>query len=131
MKKAGVLNRRLSEIIAGMGHTDLVVISDAGFPIPPGVELVDLAVTANVPGIREVVRAVAGELLVEEITLANETRDRKDALANELAAVFLDATVQFMSHDDLKVASASAKAIIRTGECSPFANIMLKSGVTF
>ncbi|PIW12307.1 MAG: D-ribose pyranase, partial [Candidatus Infernicultor aquiphilus] len=39
--------------------------------------------------------------------------------------------VKFISHEELKELSKQARAIIRTGECSPYANIILISGVIF
>ena len=54
MKKRGVLHAELSRCIAALGHKDLFMIGDAGMPIPPGVEIIDLAVTAGVPTFRQV-----------------------------------------------------------------------------
>ena len=53
MKKRGVLHAELSRCIAALGHKDLFMIGDAGMPIPPGVEIIDLAVTAGVPTFRQ------------------------------------------------------------------------------
>lgn len=36
-----------------------------------------------------------------------------------------------ISHEDLKAMSKNARAIIRTGEYKPYANIILESGVEF
>lgn len=131
MKKTGILNWRLAETIAGMGHTDLLVVGDAGLPVPPGVACIDLAVIAGLPTLLDVVRAIATELQVEGVMLAEETRSRGDALANDLLALFPAADVTWISHEALKEISARARAIIRTGEASPYANIILQSGVTF
>ncbi len=38
MKKTGIINQPISAVIAGLGHTDTVVIADAGLPIPPETE---------------------------------------------------------------------------------------------
>ena len=42
MKRTGILNRHLSAATASLGHTDEVVIADAGLPIPDGPTVVDL-----------------------------------------------------------------------------------------
>jgi D-ribose pyranase len=131
MKKGGVLNHRLSEVIARMGHTDQLVIGDAGLPIPPGIERIDLAVTMGVPPMMTVVGAVASELQVERIVLAEELRNANPELVDRIASLFPEAELEWVSHDAFKQRTAEAVAIVRTGECTPYANVILCSGVIF
>ena len=72
MKKTGVLHAQLSRIIAAMAHGDMLVIGDAGLPVPPGVEFVDLALKEGVPGFLETVETVLTELHVEEAIIDTE-----------------------------------------------------------
>jgi D-ribose pyranase len=67
MKKCGILNRDISEIVAGMGHTDMLVVCDAGFPIPRNARRVDLALSENNPRFADVLRVVLRELSVEKV----------------------------------------------------------------
>ena len=131
MKKTTLLNSRLSRVIASMGHTDILVISDAGFPVPPDVLRIDLAVTAGLPGFLDVVQAVATELAVERLILANELEARDTPLPAALQACFPHARLEHISHDQLKIEAARARAVVRTGECTPYANVILVSGVTY
>jgi D-ribose pyranase len=131
MKKSGVLNHRLSDVIARMGHTQRLVVADAGLPIPPGVERIDLAVTAGLPGIINVARAIAAELHVEEIVIAAESVERDQSLADELREIFPSAAFSTVPHATFKVMCDEAVAIVRTGECVPYSNVILISGVTF
>ncbi|MBU2956679.1 D-ribose pyranase [Paracoccus sp. 1_MG-2023] len=127
MKKTTLLHARLSGLIASMGHGDLIVIGDAGLPVPPGVEVIDLAVIRGLPGVFDVLDAVLSELVVERAELASEASE-------DLAARFRSrdiGTVTTLSHDRFKANSASARAIVRTGECTPYANICLYAGVAF
>ena len=127
MKRGRLLNARLSGIVAGLGHGDLLVIGDAGLPVPGGVECVDLAVTANVPGVFDVLDAVLAEMVVERALLADEA-------APDLAARFLSrdiGTVDYAPHAAFKHRTAQAVAIVRTGEFTPYANICLWAGVAF
>lgn len=114
-----------------MGHKDLLTICDAGFPIPMQVERIDLALTAGIPSFVEVVKAVADDLQVEQIILAEEIRQANPQIEDALKAIFDGVMVGYLSHEDFKKRSADSRAIIRTGECSPFANVILVSGVTF
>jgi D-ribose pyranase len=131
VKKSGVLNHRLSAVIAAMGHTDLLVVADAGLPIPDGVERIDLAVSPGLPGVIAVVRAIAGELQVERLIVASELLDRNSGLAASFSSIFPGAPVVDVPHEEFKRRTANAKAVVRTGECTPYANVILVSGVTF
>lgn len=131
MKKHGILHAGLAEVIAGMGHTDLLVIGDAGLPVPPGVTCIDLAVRCGLPPILDVTRAIAGELQVEALTVADELLARDTALPDDLRALFPDASFESVSHEELKRLSARAKAVVRTGECTPYHNVVLRAGVMF
>ncbi|HET7602402.1 MAG TPA: D-ribose pyranase [Gemmatimonadales bacterium] len=131
MKKQGILGNALSEVIASMGHTDLLVISDAGFPTPPGVQRIDLAVRCGLPSMLEVTQAIAGDLEVEAVTIANELLARDDALPAALRDLFPNAPLHHVSHEEFKRLSQRARAVVRTGECTPYYNVILTSGVTY
>jgi D-ribose pyranase len=131
MKKRGILQRALAGTIAGMGHTDLLVIGDAGLPAPPGVPCIDLAVRCGLPRMLDVASAIADELQVEELTIADELLARDDDLPHALHELFPEAHVQHLSHEELKRLSARAKAMVRTGECTPYHNVILAAGVVF
>lgn len=125
MKKQGILNAQLSNIIASLGHTDLLVVADAGLPIPPGVPIIDLAVRCGVPPFADVLAAVADEVQAEQIVIARE------ATLPEVADVFPGVPVTACSHEEFKQRTARARAVVRTGECTPYHNVILQAGVVF
>ncbi|HEY8348089.1 MAG TPA: D-ribose pyranase [Symbiobacteriaceae bacterium] len=131
MKKGLLLNQALSEIVAAMGHGDLLVIGDAGLPVPRGVPRVDLAVRPGVPGFLETVEAVLSELQVEGAIVAEETAERNPEVSEGLKRLLGDLPVEVTGHERLKRLCGSAVAVVRTGECTPYANVILKAGVTF
>ncbi len=134
MKKTVLLNAPLSRIVAQMGHTDGLCIADAGLPIPLGPERIDLAVSPNIPRFIEVLDAVLDELVVERVLLAEEIRERNlDVLEMILPRIaqFRSCEVLYVPHSEFKQRSSESQAIVRTGEFSPFANIILYSGVPF
>lgn len=125
MKRTAILHGDLSRLVALMGHGDLLVIGDAGLPVPPGVPLIDLAISPGIPGVFDVLDAVLAELIVERAAIASEA-------APVLAARFGERlTCESVSHEALKSASRSARAVVRTGEFTPYANIALWAGVGF
>lgn len=131
MKKSTLLNQTLSEIVAAMGHTDLLVIGDAGLPVPRDVPCVDLALRPGVPGFLETVEAILTELAVEEAVVAEETAQRNPEVDNGLKQLLGEIPFRTVTHEELKRLSASAVAVVRTGECTPYSNVILQAGVTF
>ncbi|HEY4293218.1 D-ribose pyranase [Luteibacter sp.] len=132
MRRSGLLHAELNRIIAAMGHTDTLVIGDAGLPVPPGVPCVDLAVLPGTPSFAAVFEAVYTELAVESVTMASEIHERNHAMAELSARLRKEGVgVDEVSHDELKRLSARAVAVVRSGETSPYANVILHAGVTF
>ncbi|QRX84002.1 D-ribose pyranase [Glaciimonas sp. PAMC28666] len=130
MKKTPLLNIALSQLIASLGHGDKVVIGDAGLPVPPGVPLIDLALTQGVPGFIETLKIVLSEMQVEQYVVADALAQRSPELAAQIEDIGLP-DKHVVSHTELKQLTQGARAIVRTGECTPYANIILISGVTF
>ncbi|WP_458718346.1 D-ribose pyranase [Pseudomonas gregormendelii] len=134
MKKTPLLNVALSRLIASLGHGDMVVIGDAGLPVPAGVELIDLALTHGVPDFISTLKVVLSEMQVESHVLAQEILDKQPtalATLDELDAAGELGRRELLSHDRFKVLSRQARAVVRTGECQPYCNIVLIAGVTF
>lgn len=131
MKKTGILNAELMRVIATMGHTDRLVIADSGLPIPPAVPRIDLALVAGVPSVVQTLQAVLGELQVESATVADEMRQRSPAVYQAVRHLLGALPVQQVSHEQFKTMLLQVRAVVRTGEQTPYANIMLHSGVTF
>lgn len=126
MKKSGLLHRDISYLIASLGHGDLVVVGDAGLPAPPGVQVIDLAVTLGLPRFLDVLDAVLSEMQVEAAFRASDAK----AIGQKMDGRLTVAVAQ-ISHEEFKSRSAQARAIIRTGEATPYANIGLVAGVVF
>lgn len=131
MKKHGILHHELAQVIAQLGHGDMLIIADAGLPIPPNVQRIDLAVTGGLPAFLPVVQAVLTEMQVERATIASEMTTRSPATHHALSEICGTIPISFVSHDEFKRLSQSARAIVRTGEFTPYANIILVSGVVF
>lgn len=129
MSDVAILNPRLLAVLAGAGHTDLVVVADAGLAVPRGVEVVDLSLVPGVPSLLQVLDAVLAVLKVESAVLALETKDQP--LHRRLASRLQHLDVLEIPHEEFKRRVAEARAIVRSGECTPYANVGLVAGVTF
>jgi len=131
MKKIGILNQPVSAVIAGLGHLDMLVICDAGLPIPPEVRRIDLALTEGVPGFAQTVQAVQSEMMVERLVIAEEMLVRSPQIFEFLQESFPGVPIDKISHASFKERTHQATAIVRTGEFTPYANVILIAGVIF
>ena len=131
MKKTKILNSEISAVIVEMGHTDKLVICDCGFPIHEA-KRIDISLCQGVPSFLDTLDTILSELCIERVILAKEIKEKSTELEyNILQYIPHGVKVEYVSHDLLKKESETARAVIRTGETTPFANIILVSGVTF
>ena len=131
MKKTTLLNQPISAIIAGLGHRDTIVIADAGLPIPEGPVRVDLALTKGVPSFLQTLEVVLSEMQVETAIIAEEMLQASADLQPAIAKRLGGQPIEMVSHERFKELTRSAKAVIRTGQFTPYANIILVAGVVF
>lgn len=124
-----ILNPALLGALAGAGHTDVVVVADAGLPLPPGVPVVDLSLVPGVPSFAAVMEAVLASLAVEEVVVA--TQSAGSPAGATLERLCADLPTRAVDHEELKALSRQARVIVRTGECTPYANAALVAGVAF
>lgn len=131
MKKHGILNSEIARVLAVMGHTDTLCIADCGLPIPPAVERIDISLRHGFPGFMDTLGAIAADMVVEHITLAEEIREKNPAILSQIEALFPQIPVTFVTHETFKKMTQGCHAVVRTGEATPYANIILHSGVSF
>ena len=131
MKKRGILHAELMKQIAALGHKDEFLVDDAGMPIPKGVPVIDLALTKGVPNFRQVMDAILDETEIEGYILADEIKDNNPELQKYLETKLAGKEESFMPHEELKQHSIKAKFAVRTGEFTPYPNVILRAGVVF
>ncbi|PWG00660.1 D-ribose pyranase [Levilactobacillus bambusae] len=131
MKKTTVINTELSSLIAGMGHMDWMAIGDAGMPVPMGTKKIDLAVTKQLPSFIDVLKNVLAEMEVQRIYLADEIKTENPEQLKAILELLPNVEVTYVPHTELKQDLSQTHGFVRTGEMTPFSNIILESGVTF
>ena len=133
MKRNGILNSDISRVLSYMGHTDWICVGDCGLPIPDEVERIDLALEFGVPTFMKTLEVVAKDMKIEKIILAEEIKTQNEKVLAEINELFKgqDIEVEYVPHVDLKAKTKECKAVIRTGETTPYANIILQSGCIF
>lgn len=129
MKEVGVLNRGLAMAISKQGHGDLLMVTDAGFAIPIGVEVIDLSIEENKPMVLEVLAMLKKYFSVEKMIMANQTKDVSPTLFSNISKAFGEGVaVDTVEHSAIKEMSKTVKAVIRTGDFTAYGNVILVSG---
>jgi D-ribose pyranase len=131
LKKQGILNSHISEILSRLGHTDTIVIGDCGLPIPDETLRIDLALKQGDPSFIDTLQVILEDMVVEKVTLAEEIKEQNTSILEETLGLLGEADPEYVSHEKFKELTKKAKAVIRTGETTPYANIILHAGVIF
>ena len=132
MLKTGIFHPQLLRVLGEIRHKDLLVIGDAGLPIPKGVERIDLGWKQGSPGYLEVLEEIAKGLVIESATFATEALEVSPDFHKEALKLLPEgAPVSYVPHTELKEISAGAKAIILTGEFTPYTNVVLTAGCAY
>ncbi|MWN05623.1 D-ribose pyranase [Gilliamella sp. Pas-s95] len=139
MYKGQLFNSEIIQVLSKMGHTDQIAIGDAGLPIASDTPRIDLAVTYGVPSFIQVFQTVSQDMQIEKVILAEEIIKRNCEMHKLILEQIKkleqvqNSSIEtiYVSHEKLKLQTRHCKAVIRTGECSPFANVILQSGVIF
>ena len=130
MNRNRLLNAELSHAIASMGHGDLMIVCDAGFPIPSSAWRIDLAISPDVPDLATVLTPISENLIVERLSYADTLPEYNAPLLATIKRLFADAELAPVKHEAiLGELAAKAKVIVRTGAFDPWGNILLYSGV--
>lgn len=131
MKKYGALNSEIDKLLADLGHTDQLTIGDLGLPVPTGVKKIDLALKLGSPSFEEVLLVMQQEMAVEAIVLAEEIKTENAEQWQLIQKTFPNVPIRFVPHEAFKEETKESKAIIRTGEATPYSNIILQAAVIF
>lgn len=128
MRKGGIFHPGLSRLLSETGHTDLITISDRGFPVPMGVERIDLGLVAGIPTVMDVLAAIDGEFIIDTIIIAEEMAEASPDRYCELQKRFPHVHIKLVPHLEFKQIAPESRAVIKTGDAIPYANVILVSG---
>jgi D-ribose pyranase len=128
MKKEGIINGPISSVIAKLGHTDMLTISDAGLPVPPTTQCIDLALKPGTPGFLEALEVVLTEMFVEKAYVSEDILVKSPQIYESIQKLLGAVQIEMLPHSEFKKLTGSTKAIIRTGEFTPFSNVILVAG---
>lgn len=128
MRRAGILHPELNRILSETGHTDILTISDRGFPVPQHVERLDLALVNDIPTVLDVLSAIHDEFVIDRLVVTEEMIAASPERYKQLQKQFLELEFLVVSHERFKQICSESRAVIRTGDTVPYANVMIISG---
>jgi D-ribose pyranase len=128
MLKSGILNPNLNSLLSRVRHTNTLVISDRGFPFWPQIETVDLSLIDDLPRVLDVLRAIRGNFNIGNVRMAEEFRaSNSTQTREEFAQALQGIPVCYEPHVDFKKRIPNAIGLIRTGDTTQYANMILES----
>jgi D-ribose pyranase len=128
MKKGGILHPDLSHVLASSGHTDYLLITDRGFPVPEEPQRIDLALVNDKPTVLDVLAAIEAEWSIDRVVITEEMALVSPHRVREIESLLPGVSIETISHIELKRLGHGAKATIRTGDTCPYANLIIVSG---
>jgi D-ribose pyranase len=128
MKKIGIMNAPISAVIAQLEHSDMLTIGDAGLPVPSTTQCIDITLKPGVPGFLETLQVVLVEMFVEKAFVSEDVREKSPQIFTGIQSMLGNVPIEMLPHDEFKKLTGSSKAIIRTAEFTPFANVILVAG---
>lgn len=128
MRKGGILHPGINRLLSEMEHTDLITISDRGFPAPMGVERIDLGLVAGIPTVMDVLAAIDGEFIIDTVIIAEEMKAASPGRYRELQERFPHVHIRAVPHLEFKQIAPESRAVIKTGDETSYANVILVSG---
>ena len=132
MKKSGILHPGLTKLIAETGHMDEIVVTDAGLPLPEEVGTrLDFALTKGMIPFLDLLDTVLNELSVEQIIIAEEIKNVSPEMNDEILKRFPEIDVLYVSHVEFKERTKKSRGVVRSGEHTSYANVILVAGVVY
>lgn len=129
MIKQGILNPAILSLIARVRHTNMLVIADRGFPYWDMIETVDISLVDGIPTVLQVLKAIKPNFDLEKIYMAEEFVKENPPEAHErIRRIIGETPIEFEPHDDFKKLVPRAIGLIRTGDTTQYANMILLSG---
>jgi D-ribose pyranase len=128
MLKTGILNPNINSLLSRVRHTNTLVIADRGFPFWPQIETVDISLTDDLPRVLDVLKAIRGNFTVGKAFMAKEFRRSNTAKTrHQFEAALEGIPLSFEHHVDFKKRVPLATGLIRTGDTTQYANMILES----
>ena len=128
MLQTGILNPHVLDLVARIRHTNTLVIADWAFPYWPEIETVDISLTKGIPTVLDVLDLLKENFKIGKIWQADEFAQVNDAATiQKFEQSFGAIPLVREPHIEFKKRVPQAIGLIRTGDATPYGNIILES----
>lgn len=128
MIRQGILNPGIASLVRRVRHTNTLVISDRGFPFWPTIETVDISLVDDIPSVLDVLKALSTEIVIGKAWMAQQFQEHNSGtVVDQFGATLSQCAIQYEDHDEFKKRVPRAIGLIRTGDTTQYANIILES----
>jgi D-ribose pyranase len=131
MLRHGIIHAELSHHLARLRHTDRLCIADSGLPIPRSVPCIDLGLTYGFPGFIDVLKVVISPIVWQRAIVASQLAIANSTISEELLSVLSPTVPDTVGHEEFKSLLDGVAFVVRTGEATPYANVIFEAGVPF
>ena len=128
MLKTGILNPHINSLLARIRHTNTIVLADRGFPFWPQIETIDISLVDDVPQVAQLLAAIQQNWTLGRVWMAEEFREHNPAgTVSAITSLVAPRTITYEPHNAFKLRVPSAIGLIRTGDTTQYANMILQS----
>ena len=128
MLKSGILNPAINSLLSRIRHTNTLVIADRGFPYWPEIETIDISLVDDIPRVLDVLASIRPNFVIGVAFMAEEFRSVN---THETQAAFTGALsgieITYEPHIEFKKRVPRAIGLIRTGDTTQYANVIIES----
>jgi D-ribose pyranase len=128
MLQSGILNPHVLDLVARIRHTNTLVIADWAFPFWREIETVDISLTHGIPTVLDVLDLLTPVFKIGRIWQAEEfvACNTPETVARFVKS-FGDIPLTREAHVDFKKRVPHAIGLIRTGDPTPYGNVIIES----
>jgi D-ribose pyranase len=128
MLKTGILNPQINSLLSRVRHTNTLILADRGFPFWPMIETVDISLVDDVPTVLAVLRAIRPNFHIGKAWMAREFLKQNNAKTRSaFAGALRGIELIHEPHNEFKKRVPHGIGLIRTGDTTHYANIILES----
>ena len=128
MLKTGILNPAINSMLSRIRHTNTLVIADRGFPYWPEIETIDISLVDDIPRVLDVLGAIRTNFVIGAAFMADEFRSANtEATQTAFTEALSGIEIAYQPHTEFKKRVPQAIGLIRTGDTTQYANIIIES----
>ncbi len=128
MLQTSIINPHVLDLLAKIRHTNTLVIADAAFPYWPQIETVDISLTRGIPTVLDLLDLLTPVFQIGHIWQAEEflSHNSPEVIAR-FARSFGSIPLTREAHLEFKKRVPHAIGLIRSGDATPYGNIIVQS----